>query len=207
MTVRRTIVVLTALCAVVTCAPAPAAAARKKPLPNCAAKKSETVLATKDARVYALRDDPSADASIYACNYRKNRRVLLGFETECANSEHVKGVRLAGRYVGYLTETCGIDTDESSDAVQAVDLLSGKTLWQATAPSIADFEMTRTGSLVWFGSGSTPSTTEVRKLEPGSPAGGTIVDTGTDVVPGSLALGGDGFYYRKGTTPLFAPLQ
>jgi hypothetical protein len=74
--------------------------------------------------------------------------------------------------------------------------------------------MSRTGSVAWTGvwdanSGGleAPSPNDdrqVRKLEPGAPAGGTLLDSGLDIESGSLALsartraGFSWLYWRKG---------
>lgn len=203
-------------------APGAALAAKKKPLPNCAAKKSTTLAVTKDARVYQL------GTNIYACRNKKNRRVLLGSD-ECQNDTAASNFTLKGKFVGWVASSCGLVS--GTDQIRVNNLDTGKTLYSASAAtrissvpggqetntSVTDYVMKANGSVAWIGTYGDDSTTtidspsdevQVRRLQPGAPAGGEIVDQGQNVVLDSMALATDegGFYYRKGTTPLFAPL-
>jgi hypothetical protein len=203
-------------------APAPALAAKKKPLPNCAAKKSKTLDESKDARVYQL------GTNIYACRNKKNKRVLLGSD-ECQNDTAAGDFTLKGNYVGWVASSCGLVSGTSQ--IEVTDLNTGKTLYSASAAtrisgvsggqetntSVAGYVMRENGSVAWIGVYGDDTTTtvdspadevQVRRLQPGSADGGDIVDQGQSIVLDSLALAGDGtgFYYRKGASPLFAPL-
>jgi len=225
---RRTTTAVALTLALATAAvPAPAAAAARQ-LPNCATKRSTTLLATKDARVYADRSD-----RVFACRYRTNRRVRLGTRGDCQGSPEPGKFRLAGRYAGYTLTSCDLDTGE--EAVAVADLITGRV--KATGPAfvaepgtppgerepntgVTSLDITSKGSAVWIGiydvAGERSLTSiddpadqaQVRKLEAGAPAGSsTLVDSGRDIGLKSLALGGGGFYWRKGATSQFAPLR
>jgi hypothetical protein len=206
-------------------AAAPASAATRQPA-KCAAHRSTTELATKDARVYSLKN-----GRVYGCLLKKNKRVLLGTAGDCQGSPEPRAFRLAGRYVGFVSTACNLDT--ADETVIVADLTTGtaKLAAPAFAPpeglpvhdrepntGVVGFYMTDKGSAVWTGlfdaAGKRSLTgaddpddlVQVRKAEPGSPKTGTTVDQDHDIALRSLALDGDGFYYRKGETPLFAPL-
>jgi hypothetical protein len=219
MAMRKTfpLLAIIALCAV---APAPAAAAKNPP--RCALKGSKALLANKDARVYQR----SSDNLVFACLYKKNRRAKLGSATSCDTGSGAADYRLAGNYVAWVRSECGLDDTLSYIAV--TDMTTGKVVQaaQAATPAgsdgtgpnsaISDLVVNDKGSVAWIGSyeGHGPTAPapddrrQVRKLEPGSPEGGTLVDSGPDIVEGSLGLTrtGAGFYYRKGATPKFAAL-
>jgi hypothetical protein len=205
---------------------APATATAAKALPNCAAKKSTTLAATKDARVYSVRTKNGGERR-YACRNKKNKRVFLGGD-ECQNDTEAGSFTLKGKYVGWIASSCGLVAGTSQ--IRVTDLNTGKTLYSASAASrttsvaggqetntfVADYVMKDNGSVAWIGVFGDDGTTtvdspadevQVRRLQPGAPAGGEIVDQGQTVVLESLALAQDGFYYRKGATPMFAPLQ
>lgn len=202
-------------------APAPALAAKRKPLPGCAAEKSTTLEQSKDARVYQVGD------KVYACRFKKNRRVLLGTD-ECMTQIRASRFTLKGRYVGWVATSCGLVSGTSS--IQVTNLDTGRLLHGASAAVrtangtdgtqetntyISDYVMKANGSVAWIGVYGNDGTTtvdspadevQVRRLQAGSPSGGELVDQGQTVVLESLGLAKDGFYYRKGATPLFAPL-
>jgi hypothetical protein len=203
-------------------APGSASAAKKKPLPGCAAKKSITLDVTKDARVYQL------GTNIYACRNKKNRRVLLGSD-ECQNDTAASNFDLKGKFVGWVATSCGLvsgrdqirvnnlDTGQTLYSASAATRISGVSGGQETNTFVTGYVMKENGSVAWIGTYGDDTTTtvdspadevQVRRLQPGSAAGGDIVDQGQSVVLDSIALATDegGFYYRKGTTPLFAPL-
>ena len=218
MTMRKTILAVTALCAAVAAAPSPATAATK--LLRCAEKGSTTLQANKDGRIYSRK----ADKMVYACLYARNRRVKLGHASDCGVVPEATGYQLAGRYVGWVRTECGGPAGFGD--VVLTDLRTGKIVRSAPAVTasdpnnegsngVDDFVVNASGSIAWIGSyglagGPEPNPddrVQVRKLEAGSPAGGTLVDSGPAIVLDSLALTRGGFYYRKGPTPLFSPLQ
>jgi hypothetical protein len=182
---------------------APQADAKKKHRAPCSAGHSTTLLQTKTARVYSV-PRPGGDTA-YACLFKKRKAYRLGFTSECQNETQATDYRLAGRYIGYVTTSCELVS--GTDDVVVRDLTTGHVKWAAAAatgvqtgpddPStyVGDLAMKADGSVVWMGiydvdSSGKNQNNQVRKLEPGAPAGGTLVDSGTDVDADSLALSG-----------------
>jgi hypothetical protein len=223
---RTTVPIALAAALAVAIAPAQASAAAKQPA-KCEAKRSHTLLKTKAARVYELKN-----GTVYGCLLKKNKRVVLGVRGDCQGSPEPRAFRLGGRYVGFVSTACNLDA--ADETVIVVDLRTGRARWTAPAfkpPSglpaqqrdpntgVTSFVMTDRGSAAWIGiydaAGERSLTkiddpadqVQVRKLEPGVPAGGTTVDEGQDVGLRSLRLRTDGFSYRKGAMTLVAPLR
>ena len=214
MTKLRLALLAAALTTGVLAAPAPALAAKKPP--NCAQRGSVTLEASRDARVYSVTDR-SAVTRIYGCRNKKNRRTFLGVK-DCQNDTAAQDFTLKGRYLGWVASSCGLTSGTHSIVVTNLD--TGKRLHGAGAAqrpegassdgelstAVSDYVMKANGSVAWIGLYSGESV-QVRRLEPGSPQGGELVDQGLDIAKTSLALSDDGFYYRKGATPLFATLR
>jgi hypothetical protein len=204
-------------------APSPAAAAKKRKPAPCAPSHSTTLAASKDIRVYSVPKKGDYDQA-YACLLSKNRRVLLANSEECMGTDEATGFRIAGRYVAWVKVSCGLS--EGTSGVVVTDVAARRVKWSApgatpgapapgVSPSVYGLGVNENGSAAWIGTygtsgGVAPSPDDrkqVRKLEPGSPPEGTLVDSGPDINENSFGLAEDGFYYRKGTTPLFATLE
>jgi hypothetical protein len=195
---------------------APGAAQAKKKKPTCARRGAHTLLATDRSIVFRK------GSTAYGCLYKKGRPRKLGDTDECQGTFQASGFRLSGRYVGYLSATCDLDTGDVF--VRVLDLRSGHIKYSAPGatgvPDVDDstdvtaFEMKPDGSAVWIGefdqgtNGVTGPGDErqVRKVEPGSPDS-VIVDSGLDIVRGSLALSENTFYWTKGSTPSSSTLH
>jgi hypothetical protein len=197
------------------------AADAKKGHRGCAARGARTVADNGRARVYTRRGK-HGNVFVFGCLRSNGQRTRLGFRGDCAVSTSVSKIRLAGRYAGYVETTCNIDLTNSYVVVR--DLRTGRARWSAEGATgtpdpdtgdhsseVADFDIGRNGSAVWIGVfiqriGGDPTDRQVRKLEPGSPSGGTLVDSGLDIVQGSLALsqpsgsGPASYYWRKGSS-------
>lgn len=218
---RKTALLVAALAASLTAA-LPSTAAAKK-LPRCAEKKSITLDATRNARIYSR---PSGNL-VFACLYKKNRRVKLGSATSCDDQQQAVDYKLAGRYVGWVRAECGLASGFSD--IVLTDLSTGRIVRSARGATpmdpnrssaeygVSEFVVNARGSMAWIGSypvtGPAPEPDDrrqVRKLEAESASpDGTLVDSGPDIVVDSLALtrDGSGFYYRKGAEPLFGTLR
>ena len=220
----RTAVALAAVVAVsIAALPGSAAAARKKPA-KCSASRSTTIAQTKDVRVYSQPKKDDYDQG-YACLYKTGKRVLLANVEECMGTDKASSFEIAGHYVGWVSTSCGLD--EGTSQVVVTDVAKGKNVVRGSgavpanpnadlySTSVRDLVVSPTGAAAWIGtysrsSGDTPTPDDriqVSKAAPGGMPGGTLVDSGPDIVTGSLALSSTGFYYRKGTTPLFEELQ
>lgn len=196
----RLSVVVVALGALVLVPAAPAQGATK-----CTARKAQTLLDSGSARVFVT---PRSDTTgrVYGCLYSKNRNFVLGIEGDC-DPQSVDQFVLAGRFVAYVESFCNIDA--SDDYVVVKDLRTGRNKYRTISatgqapdaePStlVSQLVLSRTGSVAWIADwdansgSSTPHPNDdrqVRKLEPGAPAGGTLLDSGLGVEEGSLGLG------------------
>jgi hypothetical protein len=171
--------------------------------PKCSARNSTTILQTQSVRIYYTPLGNTA-ARVYGCMYSRNRRHLLGVDGDC-DPHSIGEVKVRGRYAAYVESFCNIDA--SDDYVTVKDLKTGQNKYRAIAatgesngePStiVTDFVLSSSGSVAWIAdwqaqSGGTPDPNDnrqVRKLEPGAPQGGTLLDSGTQIEPRSLALG------------------
>ncbi|HEX8744519.1 MAG TPA: hypothetical protein VF712_15440 [Thermoleophilaceae bacterium] len=205
-------------------APAQAATAR------CTARNAQTIAATNSARIYAT---PLGDGAsrIYGCLYSRNRRYLLGNDGDCDPGPVVSRLTLRGRYVAFVETFCNIDA--SDDYVAVKDLRTGRNKWRAISatgnraengePStlVSDIALSPTGSVAWIadweavsgGNSSPQDDRQVRKLEPGAPAGGALLDSGLGIEQRSLAIGSrssSGYsriYWTKDDAPAAAKLN
>ena len=174
---------------------------------KCTARGSKTVLQTGSVRIYTTRLGDSA-ARVYGCLYSQNRRRFLGIEGDCDPGPTVSGLTVRGRYVALVESFCNIDS--SDDYVVVRDLRTGAVKHRAVGaagtpadtgePStlVRELVLSSTGSVAWIAdwkavSGSSTAhpndDRQVRKLEPGSPEGGTLLDSGLGIERRSLALG------------------
>jgi hypothetical protein len=210
-----------------TAAPAQATHAERT---KCTARNAHTILKTETGRIFSV---PGGDffAKIYGCLYSQNRRWFLGIDGDCDPGDAVDKFILIGRYVAFVETGCNIDS--SQDYVNVRDLRTGRTKWRTVAatgtsdgePSteVKDLVMSRTGSVAWIGewdanSGgiSTPEPNDdrqVRKLEPGAPRGGTLLDRGFEIEDRSLGIsartsrGYSWIYWTKSDSPFAAKLN
>jgi hypothetical protein len=219
--------ILVAAAACCAAAPTTATAAKKKPLPDCAARKSTTLAASADARVY------SVGSTAYLCAYKKNKRFALGDSHECQNQTEVGDFRFGDGVIGYLASSCGLVSGQSSVVVR--DLKTGKVKWSGSpvdqawqggesSKSIDTWAMKPNGSIAWIGRNSgfvtvpggppapAADTIQVWKNEQGT---ATKLDSGADIVRGSLALGSESdtatgaapVYWRKGAAVFTATVK
>lgn len=176
---------------------APASAATK-----CSGKGAKGIVSSGTARVFSL---PSGgERKIYACLYSQNKKRFLGWDDECQNMTAASGFLLAGPYVGYTTTTCGLVSGDMSVVVRNIKTNKVKHGSSAVTndggpadePStyVTDLVMTKTGSIGWIGEfdlksdgvGNEGDNRQVRVLFEG---GGSVVQEGLGIFPGSLALG------------------
>ena len=221
----RILVVGAALAALLLVQAAPAQAQRGK----CTARNAQTIVQTSSARIFST---PFGDTAfrVYACLFSRNRNYLLGFDADCDPGRAVSRLTLSGRYVGYVETNCNID--QSEDLVVVKDLRTGRNKWSVPAatgqegddpPStlVSDLAMASNGSVAWIAdwdanSGSSAphpnNDRQVRKLDAGAPAGGTLLDRGLDIERRSLGLSARGsngawIYWTKGGSPFAARLN
>lgn len=199
---------------------------------KCTARNAHTILKTGTGRIFST---PAGDFvnRVWGCLYSQNRRYSLGRDGDCDPGASVDRFILIGRYVAFVSTSCNIDQGEDSVVVR--DLRTGRTKWRAPAatgnlpddgvPSteVTDLAMSRTGSIAWIGewdanSGGleTPHPNDdrqVRKLEPGAPEGGALLDSGLAIDRRSLGLsartsgGYSWIYWTKADSPFAAKLN
>jgi hypothetical protein len=196
---------------------------------KCTARNSHTVLATSTGRIFSTPLGNTAER-VYGCLYSQNRRYFLGIDGDC-DPKSVDRFILAGRYVAYVESFCNIDA--SDDYIVVKDLRTGRNKWRTIAatgqapdaePStlVGDLALSRRGSVAWIAdwdanSGdSTPHPNDdrqVRKLEPGAPQGGTLLDSGLGIEEASLGLssrtrgGYSWIYWTKDGSPFAGRLN
>jgi hypothetical protein len=202
------------------------AGAKTKLLPNCAAKKSTTLAANKDGRVY------SVGFNAYACSYKANKRFLLGDTSECQNQTEADDFRLGDGVLGYMATSCDLVSGNST--IRVISLKTGKPKYSASpvdatwsggdySTDFGSWEMKRNGSIAWIGhfgnfvttptSGPPPAEQfQVWKID----ADGAVkLDSGANIDRGSLALGSfedpdtglSPIYWIKGGTPVKGALK
>ncbi len=188
---------------------APAAHAGRRARPTCYPAHSRTLLATAQARVFETRTIVEHAHVTYGCLLHRRRPVRfylpdfpLGFGP----------IVLAGPYVAYgdYSDCAASFCDPNSVVVQ--DLRTGHVSFVDGSIRIADVKdlvLEPSGSLAWISSaydesGSPLPGLQVAAVEHGGAP--VILDSGSDIVPGSLALAGSTLYWTKGTTPQSAAL-
>ena len=196
--------------------------------PKCTQRGAKTILQTSSVRIYSTPFRDNA-ARIYGCLYSQNRRRQLGVDGDCDPGPAISKLVNRGRYVTFAESFCNIDS--SDDYVVVVDLRTGRTKYRAIAamgtrsdagePStlVTDIALASNGSVAWIAdwdavSGSeTPDPADdrqVRKLDPGTPAEGALLDSGLGIERRSLALGSrtsagySWLYWTKGEAPAAA---
>jgi hypothetical protein len=204
------IVLATAAALATTLLAAGPAEARKAPA--CSSKGSKTIIASESARVF--RKKKATGVRVYGCLFRANKKFQLGSFSECFDDDQVGDLRLAGRYVGYDTTSCGLVVGKSVVIVR--NLATGSVTHVAVAArlvspgeidtSVSDLVLRRSGSVAWIGSAddtdnAAPRTYQVRRFT-GSQV---LLDSGTAIAPGSLAASAGGIYWTKGGQPFSSP--
>jgi hypothetical protein len=178
---------------------------------------SKTVMATTGARLFTRTDPRNDSLLVYACLYARNRRFLLSTADASpgGSGDATRLPALAGRYVAYVrshfddAERYNPQFRGFPDEVVALDLSTGARRRSPAAtggsPSAkaTDLVLSSTGSFAWIGSG--PAGNEVHRLNAGE-AADTVVDSGSDVQAGSLALAGSTLYWTKAGRPVSAPI-
>lgn len=180
---------------------APAESSRRPP--RCFTD-GATILANDVARIYRRGSRTSFVA--YGCYYRSGRAVRLSeFDEQISG---FRSPRLAGRFLAANEYLC--NKNDCADAVGVVDLRSRRNvrgIRPSTRVATTDLEVTRGGSLAviqQMGTGTGGRSYEVKALV-GS--GETVLDSGTDIDPESLALSGSRAYWFKGGQARSAELR
>lgn len=172
-----------------------------------------TLAASEQSRVFSKAK--SDDDPVYACRYKTGKKVKLGTFGNCSDFLSVGLFRLAGPYVAFQSESCGLVAGEGS--VKLVDLRTGQTKFSKAATPIPAMTMGEpdygvrslvlkaNGSLAWVGrfedTSGPPNTNYFVQTKT------TTLDMGATIAGGSLALAGSTLYWLKGGTPFTATLS
>ena len=207
---------IVASAALAAAAPAQAAGTRN-PQKDCAAKKSRTLAASAQARVYGV------GRKAYLCAYRSNRRLFLGNPVECESQIEVDDFRFGDGAVGFKESFC--EHQPGTSTIRVVAIASLATKYKSSAATDVRFgakfsnttdawTLKANGSFAWIGeatlfsSDSSPGRlVQVWKVDADNPTG-TKLDEGASIAPGSLALspltdsssGLAALYWKNGTT-------
>jgi hypothetical protein len=190
-----------------------AAAAPAQARSTCNPHGSKTVAADAKVRVFTLRKSGSDTTRLYACRLTSRKRYLLASAQEQGGTgTAVSLVRVVGRFVAWDAQPFDDSQRYNPDfqgfpsTVNELDTGSGQrttvpaTTGTPAASSVTALLVTGSGSLGWIGSAGT---LEVHLYEN---AGDTLLDSGTDIDPTSLAAAAHQLYWMRAGLPRSAPL-
>ena len=180
----------------------PAAAAQAKR--TCNPHGSKTIAANVKLRVFTFRKSGSDTTTMYACRLKTGKRFILASAQEAGGTgTAVSLVRVAGNFVVWDAQPFD-DSQRYNPSFQgfpsSVNALDPSTGQTRTAPAATGNPAASTvtalvlqlgGSFAWIGSGAT---LEVHRFDA---SGDTVVDSGSDVDPASLAAGGAQLYWLR----------
>jgi hypothetical protein len=191
------------------------AQARPRIATTCSVRHAITLFDNRQVRVFRLaRRNPHGRRFLQTngCLRGTGRLVILDNpDPSLEQPGHVRLFRVAGDYVGDAITYRSVDGVDVFITVGAVNLRSGKVhgAGAVSAPEgggsdqLMAFVVNDAGALAWiaYNDGQLPPDYQVAELpRGGDPFGrGTVLDHGTDVDPGSLALSADGttVYWRR----------
>jgi hypothetical protein len=154
------------------------------------------------AQVGKTRVVVGRDSDIYGCYGRSGVELLphTSGPPPLGSLEVQKDIDIAGRYVAVI-DTAPIDTGlaDENDVLRVWDLRRRRSVDAARTAenrSVVNAVLQRTGSIAWLQQSDASETVyEVHA----KPAGGeaTLLDSGADIDPTSLALGGNRLYWLR----------
>jgi hypothetical protein len=185
-----------------------AAAAPAQARSTCTPHGSKTIAANVQLRVFTFKKSGSDTTNLYACRLKNRRRFLLASAQELGGSgTSVNLVRVVGRFVAWDSQPF----DDSQrynpsfqgfpSSVNALDTGSGQrrttpaTTGSPATSSVTALVLQPSGAFAWIGSAAT---LEVHRYDA---AGDTMIDSGADIDPASLAAGRTRLYWTRAGTP------
>jgi hypothetical protein len=153
---------------------------------------------------------------IYACRLKTRKRFLMGSAEDLGGTGIAIGmVRIAARFVAWDEQP--FDDSERYNpsfagfpsTVTALDTRSGAkrsapaVTGNPSSSGVGSLLLQPTGSFAWIGSGG-PAGTEVHRYDA---SGNSVLASGADIDPASLAASATTLYWMKGGTPAFAPFS
>jgi hypothetical protein len=191
-----------------------AAAAPAQARSTCTPHGSKTIAANTQLRVFTFRKSGSDTTNLYACRLKNRKRFLLASAEEAGGTgTSVSLVRVAGRFVAWDSQPFDDSQRYNPDfqgfpsSVNALDTGSGQrrtapaTTGNPAASTVTGLVLKPSGAFAWIGSAAT---LEVHRYDA---AGDTLVDSGADVDPASLAAGSAQLYWTRGGAPHSAPFS
>jgi hypothetical protein len=206
----------TALCsaAVVALAAAPVADAKPKPKPTCTPKKSKTVVANSQVRVYrrAVKVSGSTAKATFACLYSKPRPIRFPLDPDFPEESTFSPIALSGHFVAFAgVQPCAACAD-SATFIYVIDVK--KHGFVATfldddgddlGLGVKALVLKPNGSLA-FSLENNGAPVAIAKWEHGT-ANPVMLDKGPDIAMESLALAGSTLYWMTAGVVKTAPLS
>jgi hypothetical protein len=190
-----------AACGASNAASSVAASSTSPPSARCGPAGARTLVRGSRVRVY------EEQRTVYACATGSQRRPVLGTTGTCLRASHVDAVAVAGRLVAAGLTRCGIDTGTAE--VEVVRAADGHKLF--TQPAIGNpgpesstevtgIVITPAGTTVWIArSHSIVGHRTVTQVRSGEARGTRLLDSGAQIMPGSLRLSGPTVSWRDGS--------
>lgn len=189
-------------------APAQLALAKSVRAPDCTLKRAKTIKANRDVRVF--RTVPVAGSgTVYGCRRSAARAYVLGEFGECQNNHEIRLVEVAGRRAGLGAFECSLTAGFWN--VELVNLGNGRKEFSsapigAPLPDDLTFDtlerivVASDGALAWTATRSARGArlaVEVRRRMRGTASASILLDSGTDIDPGSLRKRGRTLSWTK----------
>jgi hypothetical protein len=206
--VHTRLLVTAAIAACVVFAFAPSADAKMR---GCKTRGQYTIVANSRARVFFANRDTNDDGEEYACLYgrKRDKRLttdLIDTAGRGGDFFQLSDPDAGDQLVAFTQEECG--TSYCDYTAKSIDLDTGLRIRRATGHSIISLLLVRGGSLAILEETSYPWESQtiysVKKVEA---SGTTVLDTGPDIDPNSLAVSSHWVYWRDGGVTREAPMQ
>jgi hypothetical protein len=225
---QRTAITATCVLALLVTASPTAASSRSQVPGRCPPGHSELIAADAQAQVYEAFDPAEEGFKVYGCAYGHKRSYGLGlpFAASGTAGGGVDEETLAGPVVAYEesagSETSAVEGGSGFAVVVVRDLRTARVLHRVPTgtPSVPDpshvgvgavvaLVVKSNGAVAWIVHNLKRSTEkssyyEVHELDK---AGGTVLASGMEIAPHSLALAGSTLYWTQGGKPASAPLN
>lgn len=182
----------------------------------CQPSGSKTVLANSGARLYSKRATNSDNDDVtvlFGCRSGGKPVRMASRFAGAAEERFFGSARLAGRFASVVSFGSNRGNEPMPQELRVFDLRQRtRTALAMTEPGafVSDVELQRTGSVAYIEASSTnptvtdPDTFEVAKREAGTT---TVLDSGPEIGPDSLAVSGTTVYWTNGLQAKSARLR
>lgn len=178
--------------------PASAAAAPPAERPCSSTAPATTRAKSLQARVYERGGD---DEVLVGCNRLSGRRTVLArwFSCECSIADEPDPqVWLAGHHVAVNQYFCPPDASPCNGTLRVFDLRTGRTRYSAITGSLIDLVIKPNGSIGYL------LGQQLYRIDSRGP---TLLDEGSGIDSGSLAVNRTRLYWLRDNLPLTASLR